>query len=324
MTWLTWRQHRLQLMATYLVVGVLAAYLVHKSQDIVAYAKTVDPACLGGAPAGCDPEQLDRFTGEPTTIKQLMYLSNLLPAIVGAFWGAPLVAREFERGTYRLAWTQSVSPVRWITGKLTVLTLAAAAGGAATSALFGWAVSGWRITGSVNRFREWWIFDLVGVVPVLLWPLALLLGVAAGLVIRRVSTAMAVSLVLFGTLTIGLAQVRPHYATPGQRPEGSQSTGVAFTDDWPLHTAVLNRSGATVAAGTADRTCPDPHPDPAGGASITGRDPACLRARGWQDVEYYHPASSFWRFQWTQAGVEAVIIAVLAAFILVRVRRRAW
>ena len=35
--------------------------------------------------------------------------SSPSPALIGIFWGAPLVAREFETGTFRLAWTQSVS-----------------------------------------------------------------------------------------------------------------------------------------------------------------------------------------------------------------------
>jgi hypothetical protein len=32
-----------------------------------------------------------------------------LPALIGLFWGAPLVARELEAGTHRLVWTQSVT-----------------------------------------------------------------------------------------------------------------------------------------------------------------------------------------------------------------------
>jgi hypothetical protein len=33
----------------------------------------------------------------------------IAPAIVGAFWGAPLVTRELEAGAFRLAWNQSVT-----------------------------------------------------------------------------------------------------------------------------------------------------------------------------------------------------------------------
>jgi hypothetical protein len=36
------------------------------------------------------------------------------PALLGIFWGAPLVARELENGTFRLAWTQGVTRRRWL------------------------------------------------------------------------------------------------------------------------------------------------------------------------------------------------------------------
>ena len=36
----------------------------------------------------------------------------LLPALIGIFWGAPLIARELESCTYRLSWTQSGLPGR--------------------------------------------------------------------------------------------------------------------------------------------------------------------------------------------------------------------
>ena len=43
------------------------------------------------------------------------------PLLVGLFWGAPVLAREFERGTHRLAWTQSVPRRAWLVVKLGVL-----------------------------------------------------------------------------------------------------------------------------------------------------------------------------------------------------------
>jgi hypothetical protein len=44
----------------------------------------------------------------------LTVLLLAVPALIGMFWGAPLVAREFETGTYRLAWTQGVTRTRWL------------------------------------------------------------------------------------------------------------------------------------------------------------------------------------------------------------------
>ena len=38
----------------------------------------------------------------------------LAPAVIGLFWGAPLIARELETGTADLAWNQSVTRTRWL------------------------------------------------------------------------------------------------------------------------------------------------------------------------------------------------------------------
>ena len=51
----------------------------------------------------------------------------LVPAIIGTFWAAPLLTREFEAGTFQLAWTQSVTRTRWLAAKLGVGVLAAMA-----------------------------------------------------------------------------------------------------------------------------------------------------------------------------------------------------
>ncbi len=42
---------------------------------------------------------------------------------VAAWAGAALIGRELEDGTARLAWTQSVTPARWLTAKLTAAAL---------------------------------------------------------------------------------------------------------------------------------------------------------------------------------------------------------
>ena len=42
----------------------------------------------------------------------LTFLLLVVPALIGMFWGAPLIAREFETGTYGLAWTQGVTRTR--------------------------------------------------------------------------------------------------------------------------------------------------------------------------------------------------------------------
>ncbi|HEV7628216.1 MAG TPA: hypothetical protein VGO89_17100, partial [Streptomyces sp.] len=43
-----------------------------------------------------------------------------LPFVVAVYAGGVLVARDLENGTGALAWTQSVTPVRWLIAKLAV------------------------------------------------------------------------------------------------------------------------------------------------------------------------------------------------------------
>src|SRR5437899_5505591 len=61
-----------------------------------------------------------------------------VPALIGAFVGAPLLARELETGTFRYAWTQGFGRWRWTLAKLVLLALVVVAAAAAVSVLFSW------------------------------------------------------------------------------------------------------------------------------------------------------------------------------------------
>jgi hypothetical protein len=69
----------------------------------------------------------------------LSALVIVAPGLLGAFWGAPLVAAELESGSFRLAWTQDVSRTRWLAWRLAVTGLAATA----TAGLASWLVTWW-------------------------------------------------------------------------------------------------------------------------------------------------------------------------------------
>jgi ABC-type transport system involved in multi-copper enzyme maturation permease subunit len=106
MTWLAWRQARAQALFAIGSVAVVAAVLVATREHI----------------ASTPEEDLS------TVYSSLQLLGTVLigvPAAIGAFWGAPLLARELELGTHRLAWTQGVTRGRWLGTKLVVLAAAA-------------------------------------------------------------------------------------------------------------------------------------------------------------------------------------------------------
>src|SRR6202042_2486531 len=61
-----------------------------------------------------------------------------VPALIGVFWGAPLLTREIEAGTFRLAWTQSVTRTRWLAVKLGLIGAAAIATAGLLSLIISW------------------------------------------------------------------------------------------------------------------------------------------------------------------------------------------
>ncbi|GGN25411.1 hypothetical protein GCM10011578_059270 [Streptomyces fuscichromogenes] len=118
---------------------------------------------------------------------------------VAAWAGGALLGRELESGTAELAWTQSVSPARWLAAKLTTAAVPVAAGGALLALLFGWAWSSDRDSLVSN-----WTYDRVFIPRGPLLPALLLLGLAvgalAGIALRRtlpaLGAAAAVTLVV--------------------------------------------------------------------------------------------------------------------------------
>ena len=76
--------------------------------------------------------------GDLNTANSLDALGLAVPALIGMFWGAPLVAREFETGTLRLVWTQGVTRVRWLAAKLGVAGMAAITAGELFSLMVDW------------------------------------------------------------------------------------------------------------------------------------------------------------------------------------------
>ena len=99
------------------------------------------------------------------------------PALIGMFWGAPLVAREFEDGTFRLAWTQSVTRARWMAVKLAVVGLASMTAVGLLSLVVTW-WAGPLDRADLNQFAT---FDQRGIAPLGYAAFAFALGVTIGI-----------------------------------------------------------------------------------------------------------------------------------------------
>ena len=112
MIWMSWRQFRVQALVGAATLAVIGAYLVYLGTDVRdAYAAYR----IRGLP-------MQQFLAEYHNL--LLFLAagfGLLPAVLGTFWGAPLIARELETGTHRLVWNQSVTRGRGLAGRLGVV-----------------------------------------------------------------------------------------------------------------------------------------------------------------------------------------------------------
>lgn len=212
MTWLTWRQFRAQGATIYAGLAAVAATLAATGAHFSDLARETGDGFFRVFAAGAGD-----------TVYSLASLAVFaLPAIVGVFWGAPLVARELEAGTHYLAWTQSVTRERWLATKLGIVGAAAAAGVAIVSLTLSW----WArpIDAAINAGNGGdgmlhypriapLLFDARGLAPVGFTVFALALGVAAGMLVRRTVPAMALTLALFVAVQIAMPSlVRAHLA----------------------------------------------------------------------------------------------------------------
>ncbi len=305
MTWLAWRQFRgnavLAGISTLGVVVVLVATRGH-----IAHM--------------ADPDKLS------TSYKSLRLLGTVLigvPALIGAFWGAPLLARELETGTFRLAWTQTVTRQRWLATKLGVTSLAAVAVTATFSLIFTW----WSIP--LDHFGNrigTATFGQRGIVPIAYALFALALGTLAGAILRRTLPAMAVTLVGFLTARyVFQVAVRPHLlttvtATLPNNLFGQRDNSGATNGGWVLSSKTTDAAGHTLSNSQIDqiirRSC---HVTRQTTSGDLGR---CADRLGLHDIVRTHPANQFWSLQAWEAASFVVLAVVLTIFCFWWIRQR--
>ncbi|HEX6756016.1 MAG TPA: hypothetical protein VF109_08725 [Mycobacteriales bacterium] len=333
MTWLTWRQFRTQAAAVYAAVVAFVIVLAITGPRLLELSRAY-------------PDTLfDHLTAADQRLFNAGLVALVLaPALIGAFWGAPLIARELETGTSTLAWTQSVTRTRWLATKLGILALAAAAAaGVLSLAVSWWAAPLDGATGSQRGSLPARLtpvsFAMRGVVPVGYAVFALVLGVAAGLVVRRAVPAMAVTLALFAFVQIAVPLwVRPHLVPPARQTvtisdhlDGIMRSGpddpfiitarTGDRGDWVLSNRTVDATGRPAAVPSWFIDCL-----PEQGAGPTKVDIRSCVARlddlGYRQLLVYQPASRFWALQWAETGMFLGTSALLAAFCFWWTRRR--
>ena len=109
---LVFRMQQFEIVAVGLMAAALvgAALYVANELNAVGYG----PCALAAAPPPSCEALGRRFFGlQDAHANPVFAFMNLLPYAVGLFLGAPLIARELERGTAQLAWSIAPSRLRW-------------------------------------------------------------------------------------------------------------------------------------------------------------------------------------------------------------------
>lgn len=117
MIWASWRQQRTETVIAALLLLLAAALLLPTGLHMASiYDRDGIAACLAHPTSDCR-QTLELFTSRWDSLLNLVGWFNLLPGLVGVLFAVPLVL-EFEHGTHRLAWTQSVTRDHWLATRL--------------------------------------------------------------------------------------------------------------------------------------------------------------------------------------------------------------
>jgi hypothetical protein len=342
-----WLQSRSQNLVALSCLMVAAAGLAVTRPHLIHLYDTIVATCT--AQGDCETA-IPAFLHHDNNLRTwLGFLVMLTPALIGIFWGAPLVAREIESGTYRLIWTQSITRGRWLAVKLGVVGIASVA----TAGLLSLVVTWWARPLDRAGMHQFATFDQRDLAPLGYAAFAFIVGVVAGLLIRRTLPAMAVALVAFAGARLAVTRwVRPHLLAhtdtnlPIQAAShmhfGLGSTGGTFAvvgnpsipNAWVLSSRLVDKAGHAATPEALHRfiqhTCPvlAAQAQANGGSRVRPPDPTLTRqclgqlSANFHLAVTYQPASHYWPLQWYETAIFLGAALILAAFCLFWVRRR--
>lgn len=343
MIWVSYRQFRSQAIVTVTALAAFAIVLAATGPHLV---DLYNSAGLNSCRTTCGSLASTYINQLRGTLSQYVFYAGsgvifVAPVLMGTFWGAPLIAREFEAGTFRLAWNQSVTRARWTITKLGLVGLAAMATAGLLSLIVGWWASPVDQALSYSTQQSLLIprlsplmFAARGVAPLGYAAFAFALGVTLGVLLRQTLAAMAITLVLFAAVQVLMpAFVRPniippehltaplHLSTAGITIQSGQgaSTGKIIVNGnfqkpgaWILSNQAITRSGQVLRV--APKQC-----------LSNGSFRPCenwLASLHLRQYVTYQPASRFWPLQWAETAVYLALAGGLSWISIVLVRRR--
>jgi ABC-type transport system involved in multi-copper enzyme maturation permease subunit len=350
MIWLTWRQFRAQGL---IVLALLAAAAIAFLVTGVGMHHTYTADLAACTPQdNCDSTFREFQERYLPAFSLIQFLVLVTPALIGIFWGAPLLGRELETGTHQLAWNQTVTRTRWLAVKLTIVGIAAiATAGILSYLLTWWATPLDKING--DRWAAM-TFATRDIVPLGYAAFAFALGTTLGLFLRRTLPAMAVTLAVFIFIQILVpAAIRPNLLPsttvtfPIDQSIAAKVHGVEIRNGaseiylaglpipqgaWVISSPPIEDSSGHVVAASSHLDCfpglDSPPGSGLGQAVAKGGGPridqigTCLAPFNLHETVTYQPASHYWPLQWIETGIFLVLGGALAGTCFWWIRRR--
>jgi hypothetical protein len=334
MSGIIWRQHRIALAGVAALLGVLAVWLWIAGTSVHhAYAAVL--ACRPAGSTACQ-DLASTFNGTWNSVSYWTIFLQLVPALIGAFAGAPVLARELETGTFRFAWTQGFERWRWALAKLVALAVVLAAATFAFSVLVSWCYQPFlgadnQALGIYGNSPLVTVFSLREVTFPAWTVVTFAIGALAGMLIRRVVPAIVAALAGYAGLAVAAAAfLREHYLTPlvtsdANVPGTSWIIGQWWTKDGRF--AFAGNPPLSLIANC--NVGPGPGPGGKGGVGVGGPPSSvnpfaqCLAPHGYAQWNSFQPVSRFWPFQWIEGGWLLALSVLLIAVTIWLVHRRA-
>ncbi len=340
MIWMSWRQSRAQ---TITAGALLLAVAIALAITGFGLASQYNGAGLNACHLSCPQDASNFLTDLRGTGYQYVFYGGvvvmyLVPALIGLFWGAPLIARELETGTYRLAWNQSVTRGRWTLIKVGLSGLASVAVAGLLALMINWwaspidTASAYSGSGVLGNRMQPLLFAARGITPLGYAAFAFALGVTLGVLLRRTIPAMAVTLLLFAAVQLLVPTlIRPHLLPADQvtAPLNADAAALDIASDGQM-TVDGNPSvppGAWALSNTTITPAGQVFHGPATAACLAPNSPqsACnswLASKRLRTLVTYQPDSRFWPLQWTETVIYLAASAGLGGICVWRIRRK--
>jgi ABC-type transport system involved in multi-copper enzyme maturation permease subunit len=293
MLWITWRQHRYEILIMGALLAIACTFL------LITGLQMRDDFHQAGGNCPVDINSACQLAlGRYQRYDRYFDLLLIVPVLIGMLIGGPFIAREYEQRTHLFIWAQSITRRRWVMTKLAFV------------------ISAWIITGGIfEAMLSWWYepllsinnaynkFDLIGTVPIAYSLFAVALGIMCGALFKRTVLAMVITLFAFPVIRVFVERLRPNWLTPNivyfgidaQQPAAAQS-------GWIINFGYSDAQGRPL-SDAAYQAC----------ANLDSTQyQSCIQSNHWQMFTKFFPLSDFGAFQ----AIETTIFGLLALLLL--------